>query len=98
MAAFLALFALDAFQGPSPLAAIPGFLMHLLPALLVLAVVALAWRVPLLGSALFLLLAVGYAVMVRWRLDWVAAVGGPLVLVALLFLLSWRYGAAAGQR
>jgi len=98
MAAFLALFALDAFQGQPPLAAIPGFVMHLLPALLVVAVVALAWRLPLAGSVVFLLLAVGYGVMVRWRLDWVAAIGGPLAIVALLFFLSWRHAEAARGR
>ncbi|HTM26618.1 MAG TPA: hypothetical protein VL225_15580 [Vicinamibacterales bacterium] len=91
MALFLALFALDAFNGKSFIEAIPAFLIHLRPAFVVLVVVALSWRFPLIGTAGFTLLALGYAVMVRWRPDWIAVISGPLVLVALLFLASWRY-------
>jgi hypothetical protein len=94
MTLFLALFALDAFNGRSFVQALPGFLIHLIPAFLVLAVVALAWRVPLVGATAFTLLAIGYAVMVKGRADWIAVISGPLVLVALLFLVSWRYRAA----
>jgi len=90
MAVFLGLFALDAFSGRTPLEAIPAFAMHLLPALVVLAAVVLAWRFPLLGAAAFAVLAAGYGVMVHWRLDWVAAIAGPLVAIGLLFLLSCR--------
>jgi hypothetical protein len=95
VALFLALFALDAFDGRPLLEAVPGFLIHLAPAGIVLAIVLLAWRLPLVGAAAFPLLALGYAMMVRWRLDWVAVIGGPLVAVGLLFLASWRFRAAA---
>src|SRR5947208_2286980 len=67
MALFLSLFALDAVDGKSIVEAIPAFLVHLGPASLVLAIVALAWRFPLAGAAGFTLLAIGYAVMVHWR-------------------------------
>ena len=87
---FLALFALDAFNGRSFLAALPDFLIHLAPAAVVLAVVALAWRLPLVGAAAFPMLALGYAMMVRWRPDWMAVIGGPLVILGVLFFLSWR--------
>jgi hypothetical protein len=95
VALFLALFALDAFDGQPFVNAVPDFLMHLAPSLAVLAVVALAWRFPLVGAVAFSGLALLYAVMVRGRLDWIAVVAGPLVIVGALFLASWRYRAAA---
>ena len=95
VALFLALFALDAFNGKSFLTAVPDFLIHLAPAFGVLAIVALAWRFPLIGAAALPMLAIGYGFMVRWRLDWVAVIGGPLVVVGLLFFASWRLHAAA---
>lgn len=94
MALFLSLFALDAFDGRPILEAIPGFIIHLLPSFLVLAVVALAWRVPLAGAAGFTLLAVTYGVMVHWRMAWVVPIGGPLIVIALLFVMSARYRVA----
>lgn len=92
---FLALFALDAFEGHGLLEGLVAFAIHLLPAGLVLAVVAAAWRWPLVGAVVFPLLAVAYGVLVHWRLDWVAGIGGPLVLLGLLFLASWRLSAGS---
>jgi hypothetical protein len=88
MAVFLALFALDAFGGKPFLAALPDFLIHLAPAAVVLAGVAVAWRFPLAGAAAFGAFAVGYAVVAHGRPDWIAAVSGPLAGVAALFLMS----------
>jgi hypothetical protein len=90
VAGFLALFALDAFDGRSLTETLPAFAMHLIPSLIVLAVVALAWRFEWFGATAFIILAVLYAIMVRGRLDWIVAISGPLVIVAVLFLVSWR--------
>ena len=88
---FLALFALDAFDGRPFFTVLPGFLIHLAPSFLVLGAVALAWRMPLVGAMAFGALALAYAVIVRWRLDWIAVIGTPLVVVGVLFFLSWRF-------
>jgi hypothetical protein len=91
VAAFLALFALDAFnETGSFVGALPAFAIHLIPSLLVLMVVAIAWRFEWIGAIAFIALAVLYAVMARGRLDWIAVISGPLVLVGVLFLVSWR--------
>ena len=82
-AVFLGLFALDA---GSP----TGFLVHLLPTLILLGVVALAWRRPWLGALAFALLAVLYAVSTR-RIDWFLAIGGPMLIVGALYLASWHW-------
>ena len=94
LAVFLGLFALDAFDGRSFVEALPAFAIHLIPSLLVLAVVAIAWRLEWIGGIGFISLAVLYAVRVHGRVDWIAAISGPLVLVGVLFLVSWRYHAA----
>jgi hypothetical protein len=87
---FIALFALDAFsQEKTFIQALPDFLIHLTPTLLLLAIVVAAWRWAWLGGVTFIALALAYAIMVRWRLDWVAVISGPLLVVGLLFLGSW---------
>jgi hypothetical protein len=91
VAVFLGLFALDAFDGRSFVAALPAFAIHLIPSFLVLAVVAVAWKLEWVGAIAFLGLAVAYAVMVRGRVDWVAVISGPLALVGVLFLAAWRH-------
>src|SRR5262249_19066637 len=88
VALFLAVFALDAET-------VPGFLIHLAPSLVVVAAVAIAWKSPLVGAAAFVGLAVFYAAIIHWRLGWIAVIGGPLALVAVLFALSWRHAANA---
>ena len=88
VAMFLSLFALDAFGAKPFLEALPEFLIHLTPALVVMAGVALAWRYPLAGAGAFGALAVGYAMVANGRVDWVAAISGPLAMVAALFLVS----------
>ncbi len=87
---FLALFALEAFEGRPFFQALPGFAMHLLPAAACGAVVALAWRYPWAGAAVFGLLAVGYALSVPTHPDWIAIISGPLAATALLFAISPR--------
>jgi hypothetical protein len=94
-ALFLSLFALDAFDGRPLLTDLPGFLLHLAPAFLVLGAVALAWRRPLAGATAFTALALAYAFMVRWRLDWIAVIAGPFVVIAALLVLSWHAGRAS---
>ena len=90
MAVFLAVFALDALNGPSLPAIVTAFAIHLLPSLLVLAVVALGWKFEWVGGIGFIALAILYAAMVWGRIDWIAAISTPLLLIGLLFCASWR--------
>ena len=90
VAAFLGLFALDAFSDGSGFAALPAFAIHLVPALLVAAVALVSWRYPALGAVTFIGLAILYAWSVPAHVDWVVVISGPLLLVGLLFLWSWR--------
>ena len=90
-AVFISLFALDVFgTGEGFWPTVIGFLIHMLPTALVLLAVAVAWRRPRLGGLLFLLLAVGYVILVSGRDRWsaFAILGGPALLVGLLFLID----------
>jgi hypothetical protein len=93
LSGFLAMFALDAFTGRSFVDDLSQVAIHLIPAIAVGAVVAVAWGFERAGAAGFFVLATAYAIAVRGRLDWVATISGPLVVVGILFLVSPRqYG------
>jgi hypothetical protein len=89
---FIGMFALDAFSPAKPiLKALPDFVIHLIPALTVLALVIVSWHRGWIGGLAFISLAIVYAVTVgRGHADWVLVISGPLLLVGALFLWSWR--------
>ena len=90
LSVFLAMFALDAFsEGKTFIQALPDFAIHLVPAIVLLAIVAASWRWEWVGGLTFVALAVGYVAMVR-RLDWILVISAPLLVTGALFLLSWR--------
>lgn len=99
-ALFLGVFALDAFTVPFDPTQLIGFLAHLLPTLVLLLVVFIAWRRELVGAAAFLVVAAFYILNVGldrpW--SWYAAIAGPAALVGILYLAAWyvrRRGSAA---
>ena len=90
---FIGLFALDAFSEQKPLPdAVFDFSIHLIPALVLAGIVALAWRWEWIGAVTFIALAVMYATtMSRGRIDWMLTISAPLLAVGILFLWSWRH-------
>ena len=82
----LGVFAFDAVDE-----GIAAFLLHLAPTVLLLLVVAASWRWEWVGGAVFIILAVLYGVPAWSRGDWLLVISGPLLLVGLLFLWSWRH-------
>lgn len=90
----LSLFALDALQqaASEPM----GLLMHLLPALFVIALVALAWRREWIGALSFLALALLYAWWARDHWSWVIGIAGPMLLIGALN--GWAWFARRRQR
>lgn len=92
-ALFLSLFAFDVFEmGGSFWQTAAAFLLHLIPAALVLVAVVLSWRWPWLGGLLFFALAGLYVALVRGPLAWYLLVAGPLLIIGLLFLWAWAAG------
>jgi len=88
---FLSLFALDVFGEYSGWQAVLGFLIHLLPSFVLLAVILIAWKYDLVGAIAFLASAAFYVFMVGldrpW--SWYAGISGPAAVVGILFLLSY---------
>lgn len=93
-AGFLSLFALDVFgAGDGIWQTLAALLIHLIPALALLAAVALSWRWTWLGGLGLLGFALWYIAASGGRAGagtYLLLVGLPL-LIGLLFLLDWRY-------
>jgi hypothetical protein len=97
LAGFLGLFALDSLSNPQGiLETAIAVIMGLLPALGVLAVVIIGWKHPGIAAVLFAVFAVMYSASALSHPGWILLIAGPLVLVAILFLLSWRALQKAG--
>jgi hypothetical protein len=95
-ALFISLFALDVFnEGKGFWGTSLALLIHLVPTLLVLILLAVSWRREWIGGILFVLLGVLYVVW-AWHKPFgvwstLLMIAGPLVLTGALFLLNWRY-------
>ena len=90
MVLFLGMFASDAFQGDASIGdKVLDFLMHVIPAGLCLAVVMVAWKREAIGAVVFALLAGVYTLWAMPRWDWIAVIGGALLLVAFSYAMAW---------
>lgn len=93
-AAFLSLFALDIFsEGYSILDTIVGLFMHLIPTFLLLIVLAIAWKFPLVGGVLFILLGAVSIFFFDTYEHWISFVliSIPPFVIGVLFLLDGWY-------
>ena len=90
---FLSLFALDAFGGDSPWQdQLLGFVIHMGPNFLLMALLALAWRFERIGGSLFVVAGLLPLFLLSNPL-WVNMIlGGPFLLTGVLFWISalWR--------
>ncbi|MEA3245854.1 MAG: hypothetical protein U9Q74_06830 [Gemmatimonadota bacterium] len=97
-AAFLAIFALDVFDGSqSALATAGALLIHLVPSALVLLALWLAWRREVAGGLMFVVLGAAYLIPAwdRFPAATYAAIAGPLALVGAGFI---AHGLASARR
>jgi len=107
--AFLAMFSLDVFgQGTAPAETAVAFLLHNIPVILLIILLAVAWKREIVGAAAFtgggilyvasILIAVlknGFA----WHyVVWAVIVSGPAFLVGALFMMNWRQRGGGGRR
>jgi len=89
---FLGLFALDVFgEGRGFWGTLVALFMHLLPNLIALAALVLAWKWEWTGALLFAGLGLFYIVWAwgRFHISAYIFISGPLFLIASLFLLGW---------
>ena len=91
-ALFLSVFALDVFsESKGILETAVGLLLHLVPTFTVFGLLYVAWRREWIAAVAFGVLGIAYIVGNWGRFPWTAyaAISGPLLLMAVLFLLSW---------
>ncbi len=92
---FMGLFSLDVFvEGAKPAEVAVGLLMHNLPSLALIVLLALAWKRPKLGFWAFLgaaALFVLFFVRSFYALSNVVIFVLPLVMIALLFYADWKW-------
>ncbi len=92
-AVFISLFALDVFgEGYGFWQTALALAMHLIPTAVIVVVLVLAWRWEWIGAVLFAVFAALYFFLMalpRHHPEWALFISGPLLLVALLFLVNW---------
>jgi len=88
---FLSLFALDVFDAVQGWAVVPALLMHLWPALVLLALLVVGWKYELVGAATFLFFAAYYVWLVGFdrHWSWYATISLPALVVGILFFVNW---------
>lgn len=90
-ALFMSMFALDLFSEDYSFGeTVFALLMHLMPTILVVSALLVAWQRAGIGAILFIIMAAIYLVMSRGE-SWL--ISGPLFLVGVLFLFNWMYRA-----
>jgi len=90
-AIFISVFALDAFGKGIPFPeVVVGFLIHLIPTYIVIAILLIAWKWELVGGILFILVGASYLVWAHIP-HWTAflLIGGPHVLIGILFIAAY---------
>jgi hypothetical protein len=91
-AAFLSIFALDVFNGArGPAQTALSLLMHLTPTLVILLVLALAWRRERIAAIAFAALGALYLAWAwgRFPISVYFAIAGPLFVMSALFYANW---------
>lgn len=86
---FLSLFSLDAFSDPASLSQKSiGFLMHLMPSIILLIALVISWKHPLQGGALFIVLGIAFTLYFHtYRfLSSFIIISFPLFIIGVLFI------------
>lgn len=88
---FLSLFALDVFSEYEGWDTLVPLLMHLIPSLVLAAIVLIAWRREWVGAVAFLGFAVLYVIDQGFDRpwSWYAGIPAPAAILGILYLTSW---------
>lgn len=95
---FLSMFSLDVFSEKHGFWPVLGALtIHLIPSLVLIAGLILAWRWEWIGTAIFAIAGALYisvvmprTVSLALKLNWILIIAVPAFVVAALFLANWR--------
>ncbi|TFG23897.1 MAG: hypothetical protein EU533_02670 [Promethearchaeota archaeon] len=99
---FITLFSLDIFDMNLDFwGTVVGLLIHNIPTFILLFLLIISWRYELVGAILFILFGIVFAILILINailsgfslillLSSVGGIGGPILLIGILFLISWR--------
>jgi hypothetical protein len=88
-AGFLSIFALDVFgEGYGFWKTVLALLMHLIPAGIVLIVLAISWQWEWVGAVVFIAMGLYYLLTTLNHSTWILGIAGPLFLIGILFLMN----------
>ncbi len=90
---FFALFALDAFDIDASIGEmLLGFVIHLIPAFILIIILFIAWKKEFFGGILYVAACAFYIYMTR-GMYWMVYLylGGPLLLCGILFILHYFF-------
>ncbi len=93
-ALFISIFALDVFgERYNFWNTVLALAIHLIPSIIILLFLIIAWRWEWIGGILFLILAGFYIDMAwgRFPLSVYFVVAGPMVIISILFFVNWKY-------
>ena len=89
----LLIFAADVFNHEQNIAqTFYDLLLHLIPTAVVLFIVVVAYKRPLIGAIVFLVLGLMYIITGWTSMHWTAHVliAGPLLLLSALYITAWK--------
>lgn len=94
---FLAFMSLDVIApGLSSWEITLGMLMHNIPTFILILILIISWRYEIVGGFAFLLVGLGYIIMVTqstipWyiAISWSLTIAGPALLIGVLYLINW---------
>jgi len=89
---FISMFAFDSFDGDESLMRkIGGFLIHLIPTFILIALLVVSWKWEWIGGIAFFALGIFYIVWAwgRFQLSAYFMIAGPLFVISILFFLNW---------
>jgi hypothetical protein len=87
---FFGLFAADVFGSDEPFwRTILALLVHLIPNFIMIFVLVISWKRELIAAIVFFLLFIIYAIWAHNHLQWILIMGGILIAIAILYLVSW---------
>jgi hypothetical protein len=90
-AIFISIFALEAFSEDQSLGeTLTAFFMQLIPTLIILVILWIAWKWPLPGGILFILVGISYIISAnQGYLSTYLMIAGPPILTGLLFVVGY---------
>jgi hypothetical protein len=101
-ALFISLLALDVFCADHGFwQTLIALAIHLIPTVIIVAALLLAWRWERIGTLIFFALGGAYMILARGNLQAILFISGPLVLIGILFFIDWcanRQSCTGSQR